>query len=105
MRFRPTDRDDGLRRVSRMTRWIAAGAVALIGGLSALVAHAIPGAGGTSASPPAGGSPAPAATPSTTPETSPVQPTNPPATIDPNLQQAPPPVPTHHNSVATSGGT
>ena len=107
MRFRPTDRDAGLRRVSRMTRWIAAGAVALIGGLSALVAQAIPGAGGSTAPTPAGGT---ATTPSTAPATSPAQPTSPPATsqpatIDPNLQPAPPPVITPHHSVATSGGT
>ena len=51
MRFRPIDRDDGLRRVSRLTRWFAAGAVALIGGLSAVVAQALPGATSTSGSP------------------------------------------------------
>ena len=106
MRFRPVDRDDGLRRVSRLTRWCAAGAVALIGGISALVAQAIPGASGATSTPaPAGGSTAPATTPSTTPATSPVQPTSPPATSDPNLQPAPAPVITHHPSVATSGGT
>jgi hypothetical protein len=95
MRFRPIDRDDGLRRVSRLTRWFAAGAVALIGGLSAVVAQALPGATSTSGSP----------SPSATPATSPVQSTSPPATSDPNLQPAPAPVITHHHSVATSGGT
>ena len=106
MRFRPIDRDDGLRRVSRLTRWFAAGAVALIGGLSAVLAQAIPGASGTTSTPaPPGGAPVPATTPSTSPATSPVQPTSPPATSDPTLQPAPPPVVTHHHSVATSGGT
>jgi hypothetical protein len=102
MRFRPIDRDDGLRRVSRLTRWFAAGAVALIGGLSALVAQALPGASSTSSSP---SPPSGASVPATTPATSPVQPTSPPATSDPNFQPAPPPVVTHHPSVATSGGT
>ena len=104
MRFRPIDRDMGLRRVSRLTTGLAAGAVALIGGLSALVAQAIPGSSGTTTAPtPA--SPAPAATPGTTPMTSPVQPTSPPATSDPNFQPAPAPVVSPHHSVATSGGT
>jgi hypothetical protein len=105
MRFRPIDRDEGLRRVSRLTRWFAAGAVALIGGLSAVVAQALPGASSASSSPSPSGAPVPATTPSTTPATSPVQSTSPPATSDPNLQPAPAPVITHHHSVATSGGT
>ena len=46
MRFRPTDRDDGLRRVSRLTRWLAAGGVALLGVFSGLVASALPGTSG-----------------------------------------------------------
>jgi hypothetical protein len=107
MRFRPTDRDDGLRRVSRLTRWLAGGALALIGGLSALVAQALPGASGTTAAPTSsGGSPVLPTTPSTAPATAPpVQSTSPPATSDPNFQPAPAPVITHHHSVATSGGT
>ena len=36
-------RDLGLRRLSRITRWLLGGAVALTGLFSALVAHARPG--------------------------------------------------------------
>src|SRR5262245_23533833 len=38
-------RDTGLRRVSRLTRWVLAGALALTGVLSAIAAHAFPGSG------------------------------------------------------------
>ena len=107
MRFRPTDRDSGLRRVSSLTRWLVGGAVALIGVLSAMVASALPGASGTATSSP---QPSVATTPSSTPDTSTAQPASPPATsapsvTDPNLQPAPPPVVTRHHSVASSGGS
>jgi thiamine biosynthesis lipoprotein ApbE len=46
MQHRPTDRDRGLRRVSRLTRWLTAGAAAAVGVLSALVAQAVPGSSG-----------------------------------------------------------
>jgi len=107
MRFRPIDRDDGLRRVSRLTRWLAGGAIALLGALSAIVASALPGTSGTASS---SLPPATATTPSSSPSTSAAQPSSPPATgapstTDPNLQPAPPPVVTRHPSVARSGGS
>jgi len=104
MRHRPTDRDDGLRRVSRLSRWLTAGGVVLAGILSALVAQALPGSSGSaSTNPPrSSGSGAPtqaASAPSTTTTT--VEP----IVTDPSLQPAPAPVQTHHRHVATSGGT
>jgi hypothetical protein len=36
-------RDEGLRRVSALTRWTAAGAIVTAGALSAIAAKAIPG--------------------------------------------------------------
>jgi hypothetical protein len=38
-----TARDAGLRRVSRLTRWLLAGALALTAAFSAIAAHAFPG--------------------------------------------------------------
>jgi hypothetical protein len=38
-----TGRDQGLRRLSRITRWSVAGAVVVTGMVSAMVAHARPG--------------------------------------------------------------
>ena len=104
MRFRPIDRDDGLRRVSRLTRWLAGGAVALLGALSAVVASALPGTSGTASS---SQQPTVATAPSSTPSSSASQPSSPPATSapDPNLQPAPPPVVSRHSSVASSGGS
>jgi len=107
MRFRPIDRDDGLRRVSRLTRWLAGGAVALLGALSAVVASALPGTSGTASS---SQQPAVATIPTLPPGTSAAQPssspaTNAPSTTDPNLQPAPPPVVSRHSSVASSGGS
>ena len=100
MRFGTRDRDAGLRRVSSLTRWLAAGAAALVGALSALVAQALPGVSGAAAtpsSPPATPGTAPAAPPSTQPSTT--------TTTDPGLQPAPAPLPTHHHSVARSGAS
>jgi hypothetical protein len=39
-------RDAGLRRVSRLTRWLLAGALALTAAFSAIAAHAFPGHSG-----------------------------------------------------------
>lgn len=43
-------RDAGLARVGRTSRWITVGAVALIGVVSAAVAHSLPGRSTTSSS-------------------------------------------------------
>ncbi|HEY6318128.1 MAG TPA: hypothetical protein VI462_09620 [Acidimicrobiia bacterium] len=107
MRFRPTDRDDGLRRVSRLTRWLAAGGVALLGIFSGLVASALPGTSGTasgSSQPTTPTTPNTSPSTSVTPQTSPAAPSDPSVT-DPNLAPAPPPVVSHHQSVASSGGS
>src|SRR6202035_5328419 len=45
------DRDTGLRRVSKMTRWLVAGSIAAAGVLSAVVAQALPGSSGSAATP------------------------------------------------------
>ena len=47
-------RDSGLRRVSRITRWIAAAGVALTGMFAVMVAKAQPGKTATNQSPAAG---------------------------------------------------
>jgi hypothetical protein len=39
-------RDAGLRRVSRLTRWLLAGALALTAGFSAIAARSVSGSGG-----------------------------------------------------------
>jgi hypothetical protein len=100
MRFGTRDRDAGLRRVSSMTRWLAGGAVALVGALSALVAQALPGTSGAAATPPS--SPASGSAPTAT---SPA-PSTTTTTTDPGLQPAPAPVqaPTHHHA-AQSGSS
>jgi len=46
--YQPHHRDAGLRRVSRATAWLAAGAVALVGVFAAYVGHALPGTRSTS---------------------------------------------------------
>ena len=102
MRFRATDRDVGLRRVSNLTRWVVGGAVALVGLLSAMVSQALPGASGTTTSsqqPATAASPA-AAPSSPTPTAAPSS-----SSSDTSLQPAPPPVVTHQRSVARSGGS
>jgi hypothetical protein len=104
MRFGPADRDIELRRVSRLTRWLIAGTVGLVGVLSALVAQALPGSsasstpGSATASPPASSTPSPTA------------PTLGPSVTEPsgggsNLTPSAPPVPTRHRSVTRSGGS
>ena len=47
-------RDAGLRRVSRLTRWLLAGALALTGAFSAIAAHSFPGTTGNRATSSAG---------------------------------------------------
>jgi hypothetical protein len=47
-------RDAGLRRVSRLTRWLLAGALALTGAFSAIAAHSFPGKTGNHATSSAG---------------------------------------------------
>jgi hypothetical protein len=92
-------RDSGLRRVSRITRWLVAGSVAGAGVLSAVVAQALPGNSSPVATP-GSGTPSVAPTPTTTaPAPSPS------VNNDPPLQPAPPPVPTHHRSATRSGGS
>ena len=43
MRNRAAARDEGLRRVSSLTRWVAAGAIALAGAMSLVTARILPG--------------------------------------------------------------
>ena len=50
-RFASGDRDLGLRRVSRVTKWLVAGAVAAVGIVTAVVADAAPGNSRTSTPP------------------------------------------------------
>jgi hypothetical protein len=120
--FGANDRDSGLRRVSRVTKWLVAGSVAAIGAVTAVVAQAAPGSSRTPApapngpatSTPATGGPdanSPATTPSTTPLTSPATPppsvrttptTQPPLTDPPFTDPPLPPVRHHHVS---SGGS
>jgi hypothetical protein len=104
MRFRTTDRDVGLRRVSSLTRWVVGGAVALVGLLSAMVSQALPGASGTTTS---SQQPATAASPAAAPTSPPTTaaPSSSSSSSDTSLQPAPPPVVTHQRSVARSGGS
>jgi hypothetical protein len=116
--FGAFDRDSGLRRVSRVTKWLVAGSVAGIGIVTAVVAEAAPGSTRTTTPPPS--TPAtsgPVAnspvtnSPDTTPITSPATPppsarttptTQPPFTDPPFTDPPLPPVRHHHVS---SGGS
>jgi hypothetical protein len=107
MRFGAADRDVELSRVSRLTRWMVAGAVGTAGVLSAVVAQALPGGSASSAT--SSGSTTqsvaatnPAAPTVTTPATGPSV-TDP--TTTPNLTPSPPPVSTPRRSVARSGAS
>jgi hypothetical protein len=103
MRVGAADRDSGLRRVSRITRWLVAGSVTVAGVLSAVVAQALPGNSGSVATPsPGAGAPSTAASPTTT-TTSPTL--SSPAVTDPPIQPAPPPVPTQGRAVTRSRGS
>jgi hypothetical protein len=86
--YQPHHRDAGLRRVSRTTAWLSAGALAMVGVFSAYVGRALPGASRTT-------SPASVVTP-TVPTQAPVAttpasggavavPTAPPATSPPRV--------------------
>jgi len=97
---RGTARDAGLRRISRLTGWTAAGAVIAVGGLAGVAANAHPGRA----------SHAPrAAVPAT--DTTPGQPPGAPAQdsqSQPDLQapaQAPSPAPSDAPPAAVSGGS
>jgi cytoskeletal protein RodZ len=116
MRFGTRDRDVGLQRVSRLTRWLVAGTVGLVGVLSAVVAQALPGNSGTSAA--TTGSPSGATASPSAPAPTPTSPTttqdpglsggssgSSSSSSDPNLTPSPPPVSTRHQSVASSGGS
>jgi hypothetical protein len=106
MRAGAAHRDSGLRRVSRITRWLVACSVAAVGVLSAVVAQALPGNSGSAATPGSGsGAPGIAAPPTTSPPTTSPAASSPSVSNDPSLQPAPAPVPTHHRSVARSGGS
>jgi hypothetical protein len=101
MRVGAADRDSGLRRVSRITRWLVAGSVTVAGVLSAVVAQALPGNSGSVATPSPGAGAPSAASPTTTT----TSPTLSPAVTDPPIQPAPPPVPTQRRAVTRSRGS
>jgi hypothetical protein len=96
------NRDRGLRRISRTTRWFAGGAVALMGVVSAVAAYAAPGRStGTSSTTPTSGATTPSnqSTPTTqAPDTS---------SQSSGGFQAPSQAPTrtHHSPSVQSGGT
>ena len=97
-------RDQGLARVSRTTRWVAAGALVVAGMFTALVARATPGRATTTT--PAAGStpsttPAPASTgdPGTAGSASPDQTTT---TLSPPVQA---PAPSQAPAAVSSGGS
>jgi len=97
-----TNRDTGLRRISRTTRWLAGGAVALMGVVSAVAAYAAPGkSSGEPTTPPT--------TPPTSSATTPSNPlTSVPDTSSRNGGLQPPsqpPARTHRSPSAQSGGT
>ncbi len=114
-RFGSDDRDLGLRRVSRVTKWLVAGSVAAVGIVTAVVADAAPGSSRTStpavdnsnAGSGTGGvnPPAPTAAPTTTlPFVDPGNHVNPPD--DQGLTPpTDPPVPIHRSHHANSGGS
>jgi cytoskeletal protein RodZ len=111
MRFGTTDRDVGLQRVSRLTRWLVAGTVGLAGVLSAVVAQALPGnsassvtSGATSGATATPAAPTPAST-TTTQDPGSSSGSGSSSSNDPTLTPTPPPVPTQHHSVARSGGS
>jgi hypothetical protein len=95
------NRDSGLRRISRTTRWLAGGAVALMGALSAVAAYAAPGKSTSSPSQQPTSS-------TTTPSTSSTPATRVPDTSSQTGGLQPPsqpPVRTHHSPSVQSGGT
>lgn len=96
-----TDRDSGLQRVSRLTRWLVAGSVAAVGVISAVVAQALPGSSGGATTGTGSGTTPAAPSPISPPATSPTT-TSPSVNNDTPIQPAPAPVPTPHRSVARS---
>lgn len=81
-------RDAGLAQLGKVTRWVTVGAVGLVGVMSAIVAHSLPGR------PPASSHPGGIATPSESPATSP-------STTAPSLQ-APTQAPTYAQAPTTT---
>jgi len=83
-------RDEGLRRISALTRWAAGGAIVLAGVLSAVVARALPGK--------ASAAPAPAAAVSGSDQgppqgsASPSDPSDPSTQLSDNGSLSPPPI-------------
>jgi hypothetical protein len=119
-RFGSNDRDRGLRRVSTVTKWLAAGSVAAVGALTAVVAAAAPGTSRSStpndsgasassgASTSSGGNSGTGSTPTTTQ----------PRVVDPGTDLTPsapddngfvpptdPPIRIHRRPVTNSGGS
>lgn len=95
-----TNRDTGLRRISRTTRWLAGVAVAAMGVLSAVAAYAVPGKSTSS--------PSVQPTSGTTTPSAPSTPTTrvPTGSQDGGLQPpSQPPVRTHRQPSVVSGGT
>jgi hypothetical protein len=113
-RFGSDERDLGLRRVSRVTKWLVAASVAAMGAVTAVVADAAPGSSGTN--PPAAdnsgtGNPPATAAPTTTlplvdPGTraTPAAP-DPPGDQNPTPAPTEPPVPVHRSHHVVSGGS
>lgn len=98
------DRDSGLRRISKTTRWLAGGAVALMGVLSAVAAYAAPGKSTSSPSQ----QPTNTTTTPSTSSTSSTPTTRVPDTSSQNGGLQPPtqpPVRTHRSPSVQSGGT
>jgi hypothetical protein len=104
-------RDEGLLRLARGTRWLAAGALVSAGALSIAVAETLPGRSSAAAptttvpSPPPTSSTAPSTqqTDQPTPQTDqPTPQTDPPSTLAPPTS---PPQTVYSPPVATSGGS
>jgi hypothetical protein len=111
--FGAFDRDSGLRRVSRVTKWLVAGSVAAIGIVTAVVAEAAPGSSRTSTpTPPAPSGAVDPAPGTTTTQPAIVDPGTVPATVSPAppddrglVPPIDPPQPTRRRHIASSGGS
>jgi hypothetical protein len=102
MGFGTDDRDRGFRRISTVTKWLAAGAVGLVGVFSAWAAGAIPGRNGAAATP----STSDGASSANTSADGATATTQAPSSSADNLQQpAQAPVPTPARHRARSGGS
>jgi hypothetical protein len=114
--FGAFDRDSGLRRVSRVTKWLVAGSVAAVGIVTAVVAEAAPGSSRTTTpTPTPTGAVEPAPGPTTT-QPRIVDPGTDPGTVPGTIGPAPPsdrgltpptdpPQPTRRRHIANSGGS